>query len=75
MRQLTAIENETIKRLEFAERRDAVKGGTGHRSTNDVADYHGITLQEADTMLNALVELGMVNAFEDDGEDLWKIAQ
>lgn len=71
---LTVWQTAALKCLEFAQRRDAVKGGSGTRDTKEVAEYVGITTDQARAVLNALSSAGLVDRYDEFPLE-WKITE
>ena len=65
-----SLTEEILDHLRHAIQRDAEKGGTGHRSTREIADRAGAPITQTRRRLNNLFEAGKIAAF--DG-GMWKL--
>jgi DNA-binding transcriptional regulator YhcF (GntR family) len=67
---MRSLRDKILDHLAFAIKRDEAKGGTGHRSTREVADRAGVNINQARRELNRLVITGAVEVYKD---ELWRV--
>lgn len=73
---MTKYRDDILEHLEFAIRRDAVKGGNGWRSTVDIAEGLGVTTAVARRALHAMLDANLLDWTDELGRTLhWHLAE
>ncbi len=65
---------EVIKYLTFVAKKDAERGGSGYRTTTEVAEYLRVSTVRARRRLHGMEAAGLVEGYLDGNVIVWRVA-